>query len=389
MKNFNFYEPTRVRFGWGRLTEIGKTVSRLGKSCLLVTVKPFPAMESLFENVKKLCMDSGVNVVHFDGVIPNPTSTCINEGSKIASDNKVDVVIGVGGGSSIDSAKGIAVGATHDGDIWEYRLGGKRIQNSKVLPIVAVPTTAGTGSEVTNMAVLKHPDDKFKSALADWSLMPQVSIIDPKLTMTVPPNITASTGFDTFCHSFESYLNKNVSEFIELLALESLKKVIRYLPLATKDGSNREAREALSYAALLGGLSITTVGTTLPHGIGMAIGGHVSGLTHGETLAVMYPEINRLTWKYAITKYATVGRLFNNNLEEKPDEVAAEKACDEMDQFLKKIGMWTSLAAKDVHESEIEPIANDSIKLRNYTLHPKVVNLEEILNLIKKSYKRT
>ncbi|MFX1489297.1 MAG: iron-containing alcohol dehydrogenase, partial [Promethearchaeota archaeon] len=159
MKNFNFYEPTRVRFGWGRIAEIGKTVSRLGNNCLLVTVKPFPAMVSLFENVKKLCMDSGVNVVHFDGVIPNPTSTCINEGSKIASANKVDVVIGVGGGSSIDSAKGIAVGATHEGDIWEYRLGGKRIQNSKVLPIVAVPTTAGTGSEVTNMAVLKHPDD--------------------------------------------------------------------------------------------------------------------------------------------------------------------------------------------------------------------------------------
>ncbi len=387
MKNFNFYLPTRISFGWGRVNEIGKIVARNGKRCLLVTVKSFPAMKSVFEKVKKLCKDAGVEIFHFDGVIPNPTTECINEGSKIAAENGIDIVLGVGGGSSMDTAKGIAIGATHEGDIWDYRLGEKRVQSNKILPIIAVPTTGGTGSEVTTMAVLKHPEVKFKSALADWSLMPCVSIIDPELTMTVPPHITASTRFDAFCHSFETYINKNSSELIDLYTLDSIKKVIKYLPIAVKDGTNREAREALAYAAMLGGLSITTIGTTLPHGIGMAIGGHVPNIMHGESLAIMYPEVNRFTWKYAISKYSIVGRLFNPDLENETDEVAAEKTCDEMDSFLKEIGMWMDLEEKNVPKNLFEAIAQDSMKLRNYTLHPKVANFDDVYNLLEKSYK--
>lgn len=388
MRNFNFYEPTRIRFGWERVNEIGKTISRIGKKCLLVTVKPFPAMAPIFEKVKNLCSEAGVEVVHFDEVIPNPTAKSINLGSEVASNNKVDVVLGIGGGSSIDTAKAIAVGATHEGDAWDYRLGQKRIESKRVLPIVVVPTTAGTGAEVTNMAVIKNSDEKFKSALADWAIVPRVSIIDPELTLTVPPHITASTGFDSFCHSFESFLNINASDFIDLYNLDSLRKVIKYLPIAIKDGLNREAREALSYAATLGGISISNVGTTLPHGIGMAIGGQISNIMHGESLAIMYPEINHWTWKNAISKYAMIARLFNPDLVNQSDKVAAEKACDEIDSFLKKIGMWMSLEDKNVFENEIETIANDALKLRNYTLHPKVANLEDIIILLKRSYRR-
>lgn len=388
MRNFNYYEPTRIRFGGGRINEIGKTIARIGKTCLLVTVEPFPAMQPVFEKVKNLCTEAGVNVFHYDGVIPNPTTTVINTGSEMAIENKCNVILGIGGGSTIDTAKGIAVGATHEGDIWDYRIGEQRIQGKKVLPIVAVPTTAGTGSEVTTMAVIKHPVEKFKSALADWSLMPNVSIIDFELTMTMPPHITASSGFDAFCHSFETFLNKNSSDLIDLYALESIRKVIKHLPDAVEDGNNKEAREALSYAAMLGGLSINTVGTTLPHGIGMAIGGHVSNLSHGETLAVMYPAINRFTWKHAISKYAIIGRLFNPDLEHEPDNIAAEKACDEMDKFLKKIGMWLSLEEKNVPEKKFEDIAKDALKLRNYTLHPKVADLKEVLDLIQDSYNK-
>ncbi len=388
MRNFNFYEPTRIMFGWERVSEIGKTISRIGKKCLLVTVKPFPAMAPIFEKVKNSCSEVGVEVVHFDGVIPNPTAKSINLGSEIASNNKVDVVLGIGGGSSIDTAKAIAVGATHEGDVWDYRLGQKRIESKKVLPIVVVPTTAGTGAEVTNMAVIKNSDEKFKSALANWAIVPRVSIVDPELTLTVPPHITASTGFDTFCHSFESFLNVYASDFIDLYNLDSLRKVIKYLPIAIKDGSNREAREALSYAATLGGISISNVGTTLPHGIGMAIGGQVSNIMHGESLAIMYPEINYWTWKDAISKYAIIARLFNPDLVNQSDKVAAEKSCEEIDSFLKKIGMWMSLEDKNVPENEIETIANDALKLRNYTLHPKVANLEDVITLLKRSYRK-
>ena len=387
MRKFNYYQPTRILFGWQRVNEIGKEISRIGTKCLLVTVKSFPALQPVFDKVKRLCTKAGVDVTHFDGVIPNPDTFCVRAGSKIAAENKIDVVLGVGGGSSIDTAKAIAVGATH-GEVWDYRLGQKRVTKANVLPIVAVPTTAGTGSEVTPMAVIKNPDEKFKSALADWCLCPKVSIIDPELTLTLPSYITASTGFDVFCHSFESFLHKGASDYVELLALEAMRRVIEFLPVVVKDGLNTEAREALSWASTLGGLCITNAGTTLAHGIGMALGGHVSNIMHGEALAILYPEVNQWTWRHAISKYATVGRLFNPDLKNKSDKVAAEESCNEIDIFLKEIGLWMSLRDKNVPKSELKGIGNDTMKLKNYTVHPKVPTLEEINVLIERSFQR-
>jgi len=388
MKNFNYYLPTSIRYGWGRVNEIGKVTSRLGKKCLLVTVKPFPAMKPLFEKVITLCNEAGVEIIHFDGVIPNTTTDSINLASEMAIKNNVDVVLGVGGGSSIDTAKSIAVGATHEGDIWDYRLKQKRINSKKLLPIVAVPTTSGTGAEITSVAVIKNPKEKLKSVLADWSLCPKVSIVDPETTMTVPSYITASTGFDVFCHLFESYLNKFSAYLVDLIALDSLKMVIKHLPIVIEDTSNKEAREALSMTSTFGGICITNVGTTLFHAIGMSIGGNISNIMHGEALAIMYPEINRWTWKHATQKYATVGRLFNPDLINESDVVAAEQACVEIEKFLKKIGLWISLEDKNVSEGELKKIGDDALKIPNYKFHPKVPNLEEINDLIRRSYKK-
>ena len=390
MKKFNFNQPTKLNYGWGRLKEIGKITSRIGKKCLLVTEKPIPVMEKMFENVKALLTEAGVEVFHFDGVVASASTTCINAGSKMASDNGVNVVLGVGGGSSIDSSKGIAIGANHEGDIWQYRLGGEqRINKKNLLPIIAIPTTAGTGAEVTNMSVIKNESLKTKSALAAWDLCPKVAIIDPELTATMPPHLTASTGFDVFAHAFECTLNQTVqSYYVNLIAYDAIKLVIKYLPIAVKDGSNREAREALSFAATQGGLAICNCGTVLSHGIDMAIGGHVKNIMHGEALSLMYPAINRWTWKHAIKEYAKIGRMFNSSLKTESDEVAAEKACDEIDNFLKTIGMYISFEEKGVPESALEAIANDSFITPNYKFHPIEATKEDVLDLLKKSYKR-
>jgi alcohol dehydrogenase class IV len=387
MRNFNYFHPTRILFGKDRVNEVGKIVARNGKRCLLVTVEPFPAMKELFENVKGLCEKAGIETIHYDGAVPEPNNDCVNKGSKIARENNVDVVLGVGGGSTMDTAKAISVGATHEGDIWDYRLGQKRV-GKDILPVIAVPTTGGTGAEGTNMAVIKNARDKTKSAIASWDLTPRVAIVDPVLTLTVPPKITASTGFDAFTHSFETFINIHSSNFIDLYALDALKKIIKYLPLAVEDGSNLEAREALSFAAMLGGLCISNIGTTLPHGMAMALGGHVSGIAHGETLAILYPEVNRWTWTTAIEKFAEVGRLFNQNLYEVSDNTAAEKCCDEIESFIKTIGLWNDLSSKNVIKDDFEAITEDALNLRNYALHPKIANHDDLIDLFEKSHKK-
>jgi alcohol dehydrogenase class IV len=387
MRNFNYYHPTRIQFGKERISEVGKIVARNGKKCLLVTVKSFPLMSDLFEKVKNLCEKAGIETIHYDGATPEPNNDCVNNGSKIALENNVDVILGVGGGSTMDTAKAISVGVTHEGDIWDYRLGQKRV-GKNVLPVIAVPTTGGTGAEVTNMAVIKNAKDKTKSAIASWDLTPRVAVVDPILTLSAPPNVTASTGFDAFTHSFETFINTNSSNFIDLYALDALKKIIKYLPIVVEDGSNLEAREALSFAAMLGGLCISNIGTTLPHGMAMALGGHASGIAHGESLAILYPEISRWTWMTSIEKFAEVGRLFDHKLNEVSDKTAAEKCCDEIETFIKKIGLWGDFSSKNVAKEDFEAITSDALNLRNYTLHPKIANHDDLINLFEKSYKR-
>ena len=388
MRNINYYNPTNLLFGWGRISEIGEIVANYGKRCLMVTV-PTPSLDPVYEKIIKLCSDLGIKMVHFNDVQPNPTTDNVNDGVEIGKKNNVDVVLGVGGGSSMDTAKCISVGLTHKGEAWDYRvMDGKPIED-KLLPIIAVSTTAGTGAEVTAAAVLSKTDIHLKYALYDKLLCPTVAIVDPELTLTVPPHITASTGWDAFCHSFEAYThNSAASDIIDMHALKGMELIIENLPIVIKDGQNREARQALHWANTLGGIAINNSGVTLPHGMGMAIGGSAPHIAHGEALAIMYPEINRWTWRYAIKEYATVGRLFNSDLIDIADEEAAEKCCSEMDEFLKKIGMWMTFKDKNVPEKALKDIAEDTFKLPDYGNHAIISKANDVNDLLKKSYDR-
>lgn len=382
MDLFNYYQPTEIRFGCGRIQEIGKVVSEYGKKCLLVTVPVFDALAPVFQQIKDSLEAAGVEVFHFDGVIPNPTTDSVNAGTDVAIKNEVDVVLGVGGGSSMDTAKAISVGATHEGRAWDYRLFNDKKITAKRLPIIAVTTTSGTGSQVTSVAVVTNTAEKRKFAIVDKLLYPSVSIIDPELMMTVPKHITASTGFDVFAHAFESYIHKNASVYTDIHALEAIERVIKYLPILMDDGSNSEARQEMAWADTLAGLCIANAGTTLPHGIGMAIGGHAPHVMHGEALALVYPEFAKYTCMYSMKKFATVARMFNFQLEKESDMIVAEQFSLEITKFLKQIGMYFSLEDLNISRSELGSIADDSIGLPDYTVNPRVPTRDQILNLL-------
>jgi len=206
--------------------------------------------------------------------------------------------------------------------------------------------------------------------------------------VTEPEHITASTGFDVFTHAFESYIHKDASVYIDMHALEAIKRVVKYLPVVLKDGSNKEARTDMAWADTLAGLCISNAGTTLPHGIGMAIGGHAPNVMHGEALAIMYPEFMRYTYKSAIQKFAIIGCILNPELENVSDEVAAEKSCEEMDKFLGKIGMYLTLEELNVPEEELFAIADDTMELPDYSVNPRVATRDEVLKMLKKRYRK-
>jgi alcohol dehydrogenase class IV len=386
MNSFNYYQPTEILFGKGRLKEAGKVVSKFGGRCLLVTVPAFQEIKPALELIKSVLKENGIEVVHYDKVIPNPTTEIVSAGAKLARETKVEFVIGLGGGSSIDTAKAIAVEATHQGSCWDYLYFRQTQPTERTLPIIGIPTTSGTGSNVTAVAVVTNPLERSKSALSSPRLFPQVSIVDPELMMTLPPYMTAITGFDAFSHAFESYITPKCSPYTEILALESIKLIFRYLDVGVRDGQDIEAREKMAWADTLAGLCIANSAVTLPHGIAMALSGMYPQVAHGQALASIYLTIMRFTRKYAAEKFARVGRVLNPALETLNDEEAGEKFLDQLEEFIKSLGIRKSLKEIGVIKSELPLLAKTSLVLPDYTNHPYIVSISEVEELLNESY---
>lgn len=385
---FNYFQPTDIRFGCGRISEVGEIVAQYGKRCLLVTVPVFDAIAPIVDKIKVCLKDAGVEVAHFDGVVPNPTTDSITAGSQVAVSFKADVVLGVGGGSSMDSAKAIAVEATHQGSSWDYRWCSDTQPTEKTLPVIAVSTTSGTGSQVTQVAVITNRQLRDKSAIYNSIVYPKAAIVDPELMQTVPEHITASTGFDVFTHAFETFIHANASPYTDMLAKEAISLVANNLRTAVNDGSNTAARTAMAWADTLAGLCIANAGVTLPHGMGMAIGGMWPQIMHGEVLAVTYPSFMRYTYGSAIAKFAVLGRILNPGLCSQSDEEAAKQSCEELDRLLKDIGMWLDLKGFDVPREELASLGRQCLVLPDYKANPRVATPEEMMAIIEQSYER-
>lgn len=379
--NFNYFSPTEIIFGSGSVNQTGEITARYGSNALLVTRPESSALAGVYKKVKKSLSDHGVKVTHFDGVIPNPTVQTVSAGAEMAKKAGVEVVIGLGGGSAMDTAKAIAVEATHPGTAWDY-LHYTEGPSDKTLPIIAIGTTAGTGSQTTPCSVITNPAFKDKSAIWHRNIFPKVALVDPDLTATMPPSVTAQTGFDAFCHNFEAYLSKNCNPLVEIMALDAIKRIAKYLPRAVEDGSDLKAREQMAWADTLGGLTNASAGVTLPHGLGMQVGGHCPHVTHGQALAAIYPAFTRYTYPYAIAKFAAVGRIFNPELVSAPDEDAASACCEEIDNFLKKINLWIGFADLNVSMEDLRNIADRGQVLNDYKNNPKVATIPEMYDLL-------
>jgi alcohol dehydrogenase class IV len=388
MKDFSYFAPTEIIFGCGSIKEIGVLAARFGKRALLVTGHGSAAKAPLYEKVKGLLAGAGVEVSRFDGVIPNPTTAVVSAGAKIAKESGAELVIGLGGGSSMDTAKAIAVEAAHPGTAWDY-LHYTQGPSEKTLPIIAVGTTAGTGSQTTPCAVITNPAARDKSAIWHKNIFPKIALVDPELTATMPGDVTAQTGFDAFCHNFEGLVSVNSNPMTRPLAMEALEIIVQYLPQAIADGNDLEARSKMAWADTLGGLVIASSGVTLPHGLGMQTGGHCPQVSHGQSLAVFYPEFTRYTWQSAIEEFAFLGRLLEPALVKENDEAAAEKSCGAVDGFLKKIGLWIDFKSLGVGREDIRAIADCGQVLGDYKNNPRIASIPEIYEMLIRCYTRS
>ncbi|NLY51616.1 MAG: iron-containing alcohol dehydrogenase [Firmicutes bacterium] len=286
--SFDFYLPTRILFGKGKLNELSRQ-KLPGKKALIVTssgpsMKKYGYLARLEEQLDK----ANVEHVLFDKILPNPIVKHVMEGAALAKESGCDFVIGLGGGSSIDSAKAIAVMATNEGHYWDYVSGGsgkgKPVPNDP-LPIVAITTTAGTGTEADPWTVITNGKEKI--GFGYEKTFPTLSIVDPELMMTVPPHLTAYQGFDALFHSTEGYLNITANEMSDLFALKAISLLGKSLPAAVADGSNEAARTDVALANTFAGIVEFTSGCISEHSIEHALSAFHPELPHGAGLIMI------------------------------------------------------------------------------------------------------
>lgn len=284
MYNFNFYMPTKVLFGPGKLNEL-HTEQLPGKKALIVTTNGQSVIKyGYLDRVKKELDLAGVEYTVFAGIRPNPTDINVMDGAKAVKENGCDFVIALGGGSVMDCTKCIALMAANPGDIWDYSLsanGGKKNAQFPAIPIVCITTSAGTASEVDIASVITNDATQEKTGIFFPSMFPTLSIVDSDLMMSVPPKFTAYQGMDAFFHASETVVNKNVHPMAEMFALKTIELVAKYLPAAVADGSNKEARAYMALANTFAGYyMMCTSAHTMEH----VMGSFHDDLVHGAGL---------------------------------------------------------------------------------------------------------
>jgi len=351
MFNFEAYLPTRILVGEKKLEDIGKQVKEYGDRAFLVTGKKSMKESGFTDRVVKLLESEAVIVDLFDKVETNPTREIINEGGALAKKLGSKVIVGLGGGSAMDSAKAIAVLVGGDGkDIWEY-VQGKSVPPS-TLPIVAAPSTAGTGSEVTLYTVITNKTDKRKDGFASEYIFPRVAIIDPELMSTVPPKLTAYAGTDAFAQAVEAYLTKLAHPLSDMLALESMKLCAQYLRQVVTDGKNLKARAAMGWASSLAGIAISLVDVIVGHHASEAVGA-LFETHHGATAGILLPYAMEFNLAEQKDKLANIAVAMGEDITGLTPEDAAQKSIECVKSLYKEIEIPENLRDIGVKKESI------------------------------------
>jgi len=376
MKPLDFHLPTRIVFGPGRLAEAGETVSAYGGKAF-VACDPYCVSAGIAQRLEKALAQSGIVSVIYDKVIPNPTCTLIDEGAKLAAAEGCEVVIGLGGGSSIDTAKGIAVAVSHNGPVWPYAIGEREITDS-TLPIVAITTTSGTGSHCTCFAVITNPETSQKPGMGAPQLLPRAAIVDPELMLTVPKRLTAATGLDVFCHAVEALTSRASSPMSDLFAEKAIELVARHLPVCYADLGNLEARCGMALADTYAGIAICHAVVTLAHAITHVIGGHYPDIAHGDALHTIYPAALQLNMREQPAKHHHIARAIHPG----NDNVVSA-----FENFFGQFEFEDRLRLKKPDEAKIDAMAEDTFDYMKAVaeLNPVEADIEDARAILKAS----
>lgn len=389
MNNFIFENSTKVYFGKGSVKEfLADNLEAYGNNVMLAYGGKSIKENGIYDEVTEILTAAGKNVIEFSGIMPNPTYKKVLEGAELAKSNNVDVILAVGGGSVMDCCKAVSLAAAYDGDIWEDYWEKNGIIYFEPVPLGVIVTVAGTGSECNGGAVITNEDKKIKTGRDYPKCNPKFALMDPRYTMSVPKLQTASGGFDILSHIMETYFSEtdddNVSDYISEALMKS---VIKNLPIAIENPNDYIARSNLMWAATMAENRIIKLGKRCDfqaHQIEHQLGAYTD-CNHGCGLAAIHPTYYRYIYKSGLTKFVSFAKnVWNISSEGKTSEEIALSGIDRLEEFIKKIGLPTSLRELGINDKSILPTVAKScnVSLGSYGDMSK----EKILDILNECY---
>lgn len=380
----HFVIPNHTVVGTNVLGEAAPLLKKMGNKAFIVTGRHV-AVSDMMKQLTALLDENGIGCVIFDGITGEPTDTMIENGVEMLKSSGCDFIIGIGGGSPLDSAKAIAAMAVNEGSIADYN--GKEI-TGEILPLAAIPTTAGTGSEATKFTVITDSEKGIKMLLKGDVLVPKFAIVDSSFTVGAPKSVTSATGLDALTHAVEAYTSRKAFSMTDTLAVSAVKRIMKYLPIAYREPDNSLAREQMSIAALEAGICINNSSVTIVHGMSRPIGA-LFHVPHGMSNAMLLKECLSFAVSGAYEKFANLGRETGVASDSDSDETAAEKFIDSLQNIcdvceiptLEQYGI-----DRDEYYSKISKMATDAVASGSPANTVKEVTVDDCIEIYKKLY---
>lgn len=397
MEGYTFSFPIWVEFGTGVSERLGDIAAAKGWETALIVTDPGIGDAGLLDGLTASLEAADREYVVYDGVAPNPTVAMVEDVTAELDSVGCDVVVAVGGGSSIDVAKTAAMLATNPGEVADYEVRTSddveagRIEHHP-LPLVTVPTTAGTGSEVDFWSVITDTEREFKMAIGQPPLTPggpylgaSVALVDPALTASLPPRQTAATGFDAFSHALENYVSAVSPPLVDPLARHVMELVPTYLPAAYSEGS-MDAREHMMFAANLAGIGENLAGFGAIHSLAEVTGGMYPELPHGEAIAIFTPAVMEFNRQAIPGKYRDVAVAMGEDVAGLSDDAASKRAVTAVETLIDAVDLPTGLGEVGVDEADLPTIAEKSMNTSEIHDNPREADVDDLLAIARESY---
>lgn len=379
-----FYTPGKIIFGPGGLSQVGTEAKRLGNKALIVLGRSAMRKSGALDRLTRLLKKNNLEYTIYENIPSDPTVKTVDIGASLARKGSCNLVIALGGGSVLDTGKAISAMVTNEGSVADYHEiegKGKKFQH-KTLPFIAIPTTSGTGSEATRNAVITNTKLGLKKSIRDLWLIPEVALVDPELTLSLPPHITAICGGDALTQCIESYLGKKSQEITDALALHAIGLIGKSLVKAVKEGENLEARKDMAMAALLSGLCLSNSGLGAAHALSHPLGVYYK-IPHGLSCAVLLPYVMEYNLPVVTKRLAKIAQSLGEGISLLSETEAAQKAVEKVKEMLSEVGIKENLSEWEIKKEDFSQLIKGAQggSLNN---NPRGTSDEDLIELLYK-----